>query len=276
MAARNQTIFLVDNGSLEPAAVLELRRVARSLAKKIGRRVTPVSILHSSGIPASKLDGRSAEILEPALRRRAKRGQRDFLVLPLFVGSSRALTDYIPERVAALRAKFSGLTVQVAPPLARAGHDGLARLVVDQVRAELTREFLRGEKARVAVVDHGSPARAVARARDQVAAQVRARLGREVKSVAACSMERRPGRAYAFNEPLLASLLARPAWRRSPVIVAQLFFLPGRHAGPRGDIAAICAAATRANPRQRIARTALLGKHAGLVDLLAEKCTAKT
>ena len=42
--------FLVDNGSLEPAATLGLRSLAAQLTSVLGTSVEPVSLLHSSGI----------------------------------------------------------------------------------------------------------------------------------------------------------------------------------------------------------------------------------
>jgi sirohydrochlorin ferrochelatase len=237
--------------------------------------VEPISLLHSDAVPASKLGGRTAEILEPALRRRAQAGARDFLIVPLFLGRSRALTEYIPAQVAHLRRAFPGLRVRVAAPLAVSGEDRLARLLEEQVRARLTASFLRGAKAQVVVVDHGSPVKAVTQVRNRLTAQLRRRLGASVVRVAASSMERRPGAAYAFNDPLLEKLLATPPWNAGPVVVAQLFLLPGRHAGPEGDIAAIIRRVRKKNPRLRAVRTGLLGDHPGLIEILADRIAHK-
>ena len=95
-----------------------------------------------------------------------------------------------------------------------------------------------------------------------------------VSAVAACSMERRPGAAYAFNEPLLETLLARPPWNFGPVIVAQLFLLPGRHAGPGGDVEAICRRARQKASALRTRRTRLLGGHPALIEILADRFNA--
>ena len=271
MRAEDTTVLLVDNGSLRPAAIRGLRRLAAALSRRVGRKVEPVSLLHSSAVPAGQLGGRAAEILEPALRRRAEKGEQNFLVVPLFFGRSRALTDYIPERVAVLQQTFPDLRVRVARPLAITGEDRLVRLLEAQVRAKLTAGFLRGGKARVVVVDHGSPAKAVTQVRNRLTAQLRRRLGARVTGVAASSMERRPGTAYAFNEPLLENLLATPPWNAGPVVVAQLFLLPGRHAGPAGDIAAIIGRVREKNPGLRAVRTKLLGEHPGLIAILADR-----
>lgn len=269
--ADRQVVFLMDNGSLRPAAIRRLRRLAATLGRRLGRRVVPVSLLHASAVPAARLGGRKAEVLESALARRAEAGERNFLVVPLFLGPSRALTAYLPARVRQLRKSFPDLRVRVAPPLGTGNEDRLAEMLESLVRRRQSPTFLRGGRARVALVDHGSPTRDVTRVRNRLAARLRRRLG---PVVVGCSMERRPGAAYAFNAPLLEDLLASPAWRSGPVIVAQLFLLPGRHAGPAGDIAAICRRARARHPGLRIARTALLGEHPGLVDLLAARVRA--
>jgi sirohydrochlorin ferrochelatase len=262
-------IFLVDNGSLRPDAILAHRRIARALGRTIGRRVTPISVLHSSAVPASRLHGRRAEILEAAVSRRAEAGATRFLIIPLFVGPSRALTEYIPERVRALRKKFPRLKVKMAAPLVKAGDLRLPRIVADNIRTTLGR-FPR-RRPFVAVVDHGSPARAVSRVRDRVARDVRRLLGKSVMRVTACSMERRPGRYYAFNEPLLETLLMSADWREEAVIVAPLFLLPGRHAGANGDIAEICRRASAKNRKQRTVVAPLIGSSSKLVKILAAR-----
>jgi sirohydrochlorin ferrochelatase len=264
----------MDNGSLRPEAIRKLRVLTAALGRRLGRKVEPVSLLHSNTVPMDKLGGRKAEILEPAVLRRAEAGARDFVIVPLFFGRSRALTEYIPERHALWKKTYPDLHVRLAAPLAAAGDERLARLLEEQVRAKLTSSFLRGEKAQVALVDHGSPAKAVTQVRNRLAGQLRRRLGRSVARVAAGSMERRPGAAYAFNEPLLENLLATAPWNAGPVVVAQLFLLPGRHAGPAGDIAAICRRAREKNPRLRTVRAKLLGDHPGLIEILADRFRA--
>ena len=268
------SVLLVDNGSLQPAATLQLRRLAAALGRRLGRRVEPVSLLHSSAVPARQLNGRRAEILEPAILRRIRAGGRDFVIVPLFIGRSRALTDYIPERIAQWKRAHPGLRIRLAAPMTARDDDRLARLLEEQVRAKLTPAFLRGKLPRIALVDHGSPVKAVTQVRNRLARQLRRRLGTKVAAMAPCSMERRPGAAYAFNEPLLETLLASPPWNSGPVIVAQLFLLPGRHAGPGGDVEAICRQARKESPRLRTRRTRLLGEHAGLVEILADRFRA--
>ena len=50
-------VALIDNGSLEVAATLNLRTVAAELTLKVGVPVHPVSWKHSDRIPLANLDG---------------------------------------------------------------------------------------------------------------------------------------------------------------------------------------------------------------------------
>ncbi len=257
--------FLMDNGSLEPAATLGLRALAAKLGERIGTRVEPVSLLHSSAVPAEKLGGTPAEILEPALERRLAAGQNEFLIVPLFFGPSGALTDYLPKRIAHLRGKYPALAIRVAAPLYAAGDDRLARILADQVRA------LGASARRVALVDHGSPAKAVTEVRNELACQLAGQLG-SAYTVSPASMERREGAAYDFCEPLLERLLRSPGWSASEVVVAMQFLLPGRHAGPDGDVAEICRAAeAESGGALRTTMTGLVAEHPLLVDILADR-----
>lgn len=257
--------ILMDNGSLEPAATLALRELAVRLGEQVGQRVEPISLLHSSGVPAEKLNDTPAEILEPALERRLKAGQNDFFVVPLFFGPSGALTDYLPTRLAHLRTKHPQLCVKLAAPLFAVGDDRLARILADQVRA------LGVASHCVALVDHGSPARAVTDVRNELAKQLGTLLGPDF-TVAASSMERREGAAYDFCEPLLAGLLRQPGWNSGDVTVAMQFLLPGRHAGPTGDVATICGDAVSASGGAlHTTMTGLVGEHPLLIDILADR-----
>ena len=257
--------LLVDNGSLEPAASLALRDLAEQLAKKIGQPVEAISLLHSSGVPKTKLKGKAAEILEPALERRLAAGQDKFFILPLFFGPSGALTDYLPARLAHLQARHPAFSAKVAAPLYVSGDDRLARILADHVKSAGS------GIPRVALVDHGSPARAVTTVRNELAEQLGKLLGSDYV-VAASSMERRDGSEYDFGEPLLAGLLRQPGWNDGEVIVAMQFLLPGRHAGPNGDVAGICRAAEAdSGGKLRTKMTALVAEHPLLIDILADR-----
>jgi hypothetical protein len=84
-------------------------------------------------------------------------------------------------------------------------------------------------------------------------------------------MERRAGPEYDFTAPLLSDLLATPPWNSSRVIVAMQFLLPGRHAGPQGDVAKLCRAAQGTHPGLVTRLTALVGAHPLMVEILADR-----
>jgi hypothetical protein len=248
--------YLFDNGSLRASATLGLRRLAARLAAEWGGEVRPVSLLHSSGVPREDLDGKAAELLEPALAGHLAAGGEQAVLLPLFFGPSAALTDYVPDRLRALREKYPAARLTLARPLVDIGDPGdtrLAGMLADRVR-EVARAHAWLRPA-VLLVDHGTPQPAVAAVRDHLGRQLSALLGEEVRAVGVASMERRPGADYAFNDPLLIDALAAPGWRDGEVVVAMQFLLPGRHAGPAGDVAQICAAARAQDPRLRTAMT---------------------
>ncbi len=264
------SVLLVDNGSLEPAATLALRELAQRLGARIGGAVAPVSLLHSSAIAPAALDGQPAEILFPALERRLAAGKNDFLMLPLFFGPSRALTEYLPENIARLQQKFPALRLRVAAPLHAPGDDRLARILADHVHAELAAPG----QPRVVVVDHGSPVAAVTEVRNDLAQQLARLLDGRVAAVAPASMERRPGPAFDFCNPLLADLLATPPWNAGRVVIAMQFLLPGRHAGRDGDVAEICRRARESHPGLHTVMTRLVAEHPLLVEILADRWRA--
>ena len=262
-----RAIFLVDNGSLRPQATHNLRRVAAALGERLGETVQAASLLHSNKIPAEQVDGIPAITLGPAAERSAEQGATEIIVLPFFFGPSKALTGYLPERLAEMQARFPDVKVRVAQPLVDEQGDNdlrLAELLADNVREQ----WLPGAKPRVALVDHGSPIPEVTAVRNRLAGQLSVLLGSDATCVAAASMERREGDEYRFNEPLLEHLLAKPDFHTGPVILAMLFLSPGRHAGEGGDIAEICHAASERHPGMTVTTTALVGEHPGIVDIL--------
>ena len=268
--AEARQVLLLDNGSLEPAATLSLRRIAADLGCLLGREVVPVSLLHSHKVPAAELGGVPGEIFEPALKRRLAAGQRSFDILPLFFGPSGAITEYLPERVAQLRLSWPELDLRVAPYLAEKGASTggpLVSLLEDSVRALLDGTGLQ----RVILVDHGSPRPEVTAVRDVVAQQLQERLRGSARSLTAASMERRAGAEYDFNEPLLERALRALPEGPQELILALLFISPGRHAGPGGDIVQICEAACAERPGLRVRITPLVGEHPGLLSLLAQR-----
>ena len=92
-----------------------------------------------------------------------------------------------------------------------------------------------------------------------------------VTEVRAASMERREGQQFDFNDPRLETALDRAVKTNRTVIVGLLFLAPGQHAGPRGDIEAICRKIERRSPGSRILITGLAGGHPDIIDILADR-----
>ncbi|QJQ95703.1 MULTISPECIES: sirohydrochlorin chelatase [Halomonadaceae] len=265
-----RSVFLVDNGSLRPESTLNLRRVAAALGERAGMPVEAASLLHSNKVPADALDGMPAATLGPAAARHAEAGSREVVILPFFFGPSRALTGYLPERMATLQERYPDLHVRVATPLVNLLGPvdlRLARILCDGVRERL----VPGTRPRVALVDHGSPIPEVTAVRNVLVGQLSALLEGEVACVAGASMERREGDEYRFNEPLLDTLLDQPGFDQGEVIVSMLFLSPGRHAGTEGDVAAICSGAETRHPGLITTMTRLAGEHDGMLDILVER-----
>jgi len=268
-------LLLVDNGSLRAESTLALRGVADRLTSRLGRLVSPVSLLHSSKVPPERLDGVPAETFIPAIRRRLHAGRRRFRVAPFFFGPSRALSEFIPGKIAELKSEnpaWRDLEVQIADPLftfADPGDDRIARALVDRVDSTIARGGL--ERPAVVLVDHGSPIEPVTKVRNHVGNQVQRLLGDRISAFSVASMERRPGPEYDFNEPLLEKVLRAPGFRRGPVVIALLFLSPGRHAGEDGDIAEICSQAEHDSGSLITHRTAPLGDHPMIEEILAER-----
>ena len=126
-------------------------------------------------------------------------------------------------------------------------------------------------------MDHGSPSARVNAVRARLRDELAAALGARAATVVAASMERRPGAAYDFNEPLLEGLLASPGWADGgggDVVVALAFLSPGRHAGAGGDIDEILAAARAACPGLRTHTTPLLASHPLVTSVLCDRVAA--
>ncbi|MGJ8673469.1 sirohydrochlorin chelatase [Rubritalea sp.] len=270
MADITESILLLDNGSLRAAATLQLRALAARLSNLIGVEVHAVSLLHSSKVDPGELDGVKAQTFVPFLRAQRELGIHRFKVMPLFFGPSGALVDYLPKRVLdLLEDGWEELEVNIAPTLVREGDLRVAEMMAKLVRDKISE--LGWEKPAVAMCDHGTPAKAVNDVRELVARQLAEILSEDVSTVRACSMERREGAEYDFNEPLLENLLGLEGFEKQ-VIVSMLFAGPGRHAGVNGDVAEICAAAREGSLQLETAMTALVGSEAeALVAVLADR-----
>ena len=262
------TVFLIDNGSLRPQATVALRLLAQALARRSAMPVEAVSLLHSHKIGADKLNGVPATIVKRRLRELLAAGQRDFICLPLFLGPSLAIADYLPQVVNELSGEHPELKVRIASVLAGEDLDApdprLAQMLADQIRA-----LQASPDTKLALVDHGTPIIEVNRVRNAVAQQLACELG--VPVVLPCSMERREGKAYAFNDPLLEKLGSIDDFVGGRLILAMFFLLPGRHAGEGGDVAEICEGLIAEGTFEQIQNTPLLGEHPMLIEILEDR-----
>lgn len=238
-------MLLVDNGSLEPAATLNLRRVAAALESAAGHAVAPVSWKHSDRIPAERLEGRPARTLDSFIRAEYTAGCRDFHLIPFFISAQGAIGSALRRDLEELRTELGPFAFTFGPGLADLGV--IARIVAERVRETAAAAGL--SQPPVVLVDHGGPSAASAALRDRLAAEVGRELTPDFPPPVAASME-------GEHPPLLADVLAGPVCAGHEVVVALLFLSPGRHAGTGGDIAEICAASPA-----RTHCTGLIGTH---------------
>lgn len=263
--------LLVDNGSKQADATLALRRLATQLSQHTGKTIHPISLQHADAIPAQDLDGTPAQTFPAFLKAQLALGKRDFVAVPLFFGLSKALTSFIPDEVAKLTPDYPELTLKVAPvtyPLPE-GDVRLAQIVFEHIRQVQQQDDV---DARIVLVDHGSPSPKITEVRQRIAQSLLEQFGLHVEQAV---MERRAGKEYDFNGELLESWLRQQAQQGvTNVIVAMLFFLPGRHAGPNGDVAEICDGVVKEFPNLRYTITPLIGEHPLLLDILKDRINA--
>ena len=263
------TILLVDNGSRRPDATLHLRRLAALLSERSGHSVHPVSLQHADKISPDDLGGSPANIFEPFIRDCLDKGERDFIVLPLFFGNSRALTRFIPDHIQAFKKAHADLELKIADTLfpLPAGDPKLTKILHECITGITTEAEL--DTAHVILVDHGSPIPEVTAVRNQLAEELRKLLDKTI-TLSEAVMERREGKEYDFNGKLLEDLIREHAEQKpdQAIILSMLFLLPGRHAGYGGDIDAICHSALKDYPKLKIYMTPLVGDHPGIIEIL--------
>ena len=266
------TLLLCDNGSRRPEATQSLRALARGLSRAADQTIHAVSLQHADRIPAEALGGEPAHVLDSFLAGRLAGGERDFLILPLFFGPSRAVTRFIPQTVERLRRTWGDFNLRVAQilcPLPE-GEPRLVDLLLDQTLAARA-----GPRPDYAVlVDHGSPIPEVTAVRRWLTGQLQRR--RPDIAWREAVMERRPEAEYDFNGRLLEQVLEDIAAAQADarIRLGLLFLHPGRHAGPGGDIEQIRAAVQNKHPALDIAAGPLAGAHPALIEILNARLAA--
>jgi len=265
--------LLADNGSKKAEATLRLRELAAELSQKTKKEIHAVSLQHADAIPAAEINNLPAETFPLFLHRQLQQGERDFVVIPLFFGASRALTSFIPQQMAILEEEFGSFNVSLTDvifPL-ESGEPRLADIVHSFIQ-ELNAEQ-EGKYKDVVLVDHGSPSPIITEVRKSVAERLQSLLGDNIQ-LSQAVMERREGKEYDFNGELLADWLTTQAKAGvANIIVAMLFFLPGRHAGACGDVEEICQSVVDEFPSLKITITPLISEHELLLDILNDRIT---
>ncbi len=266
---RESGIVLVDNGSLNPKSILEARSLAVSLSKRLQRRVVSVSVAHSDGVPACELEGVPAQLWQSYLEEAVSSGIQEIFAIPLFIGPGFALKKGKKMGLNQTKA-LGGPIVRWADSIVSTTDQGtiLNEILIENVLRVL--DTSRGEPAscRVLLVDHGSPFVEVTACRNFAANQLQRALGNKVESVVGCSMERREGKEFDFNEPSLKKALSRAEQEGiEKIVICYLFLFSGRHAGSKGDIDQICQKAGW-SPSQNLLKTDLIGSNPKLLDLL--------
>lgn len=259
-------LLIIDNGSRKAGSVLNLRRIANKLSVSIGQHVSPVSLQHADKISPDRLDGLPANTLEPFIREQLESGERNFILIPLFFGESRALTSFVPTTMKALAESHGTFTWSMADVLSPEsdGDPELAAILVENIEHQLNQST-----EHVVLVDHGSPIPEVTHVRKSLAKCLDGFLEDRV-SLHQAVMERREGPEYDFNGPLLSEALSGIAQNapNTEIIISMLFLSPGRHAGAGGDIEEICAQVLNEFPNLSIKITALVGENDRILDLL--------
>lgn len=270
-----QTILLLDNGSRRAAATLSLRQAAKALEQAMGQIIHPVSLQHANLIDPGLVEGRHADTFEAFLRDQLQAGKHEFLAVPLFFGRSRALTSFIPDIISRLQTEFGSFQFELADVLFPLpdGEPRLAMILCDNIQTALHVHDM--TRARVILVDHGSPTPEVVAVRESLASSMRQILGPEIMLFEAV-MERRQGSEYDFSGRLLEEVLDELASEdpATPVVLSMLFLAPGRHAGSGGDIESIRDRVVAAHPTLKAVITQLVGDHTGLVAILQDRLEA--
>jgi len=260
--------FLIDNGSLRAGSVLQMREIAQNLSARTGHSVRPFGLMHSHKVAPSELGGIPGQSMQEFLGS-DKAGEVDEIrALPFFLGPSLAITDWLPENLGLWKNKIDSREFRILPPLYQSGDDRLA-----QAMSGLCQQAMKNagfHNPYVAMVDHGTPLPEVNQVREEVGSKVEELLGKTASGFATCAMERRPGAEYDFNDPLLEDLLAE--WFANgvrEVVLSQFFLLPGRHAGPGGDLAQICQ--PMIDQGMKIIRAENLGAHPLIMEILEDR-----
>ncbi len=271
-------ILLIDNGSLRANATLQLRTLAKKLTLESGLKIHPVSCKHSNRISTSELNDQPANTFSDFMKQQLSAGEKEFILLPLFFGNSRALTSFIPDEVVLLEQEFGKFKLKIADtiyPLPQ-GEADLTDIIYDHVVSTSSNNSDQHSKIKnIVLVDHGSPVPRVTAVRQHLAESVRERLindNIDTHVLEEAVMERREGKEYDFNGDLLEDWLIHKAQSgETQASVILMFFLPGSHAGEGGDIVEICDAVMDKYPEFQVSISTLISDHPKLISILNKR-----
>ena len=264
-------ILLTDNGSTQASATLQLRDLANKLGMQTGHTVHPVSLQHANQIPAENLNNIPAQVFTKFMEQQLKKGNKNFILLPIFFGQSKALTKYIPDEVKSLKDQFGDFKINIADviyPLPN-GESLLCEIIHDHIKDTAEKENL--PLNNIVLVDHGSPTPQVTNVRKHLVQSVQDKFPGDYDLEQAV-MERREGSEYDFNGDLLENWLVQKIQSgETSVIVILLFFLAGRHAGKDGDIVEICESVMKEHPELKISISPLISEHPKFLSILESR-----
>jgi len=264
-------ILLTDNGSTRANATLKLRELATKLGLKTGFTIHPVSLQHANRIPEDALNNIPAQVFPEFMEQQLIKGNKDFILLPIFFGQSKALTKFIPDEIDSLKKKYGEFQLKIADviyPLPE-GESLLCEIIHGHITSTAEKESLGLNN--VVLVDHGSPTPQVTNVRKHIAKNVQDFFSGDCNLEQAV-MERREGNEYDFNGDLLEDWLKNKAQSgETSVIVVLLFFLAGRHAGKGGDIVEICESVMKEYPELKITISPLISEHPKFLSILQSR-----
>jgi len=264
-------ILLTDNGSTRANATLKLRELADKLGSLTGFIIHPVSLQHANRISEEALNNIPAQVFPEFIEQQLIKGNKDFILLPIFFGESKALTKFIPDTLNALKNKYGEFQLKIADviyPLPK-GENLLCEIIHDHITGTAEKENLGLNN--VVLVDHGSPIPQVTNVRKHIAQSVQESFSDDFNLEQAV-MERREGTEYDFNGDLLEHWLKKKAQSgETSVIVILLFFLAGRHAGEGGDIVEICESVMKEYPELKITISPLISEHPKFLSILQSR-----
>ena len=273
-----QHVVLLDHGSKRPEAHRALADAARSLHLLTQRPVHPASLKFANLLqpPQNQLNENCSpppNSLQLTLRKIAEKGDSRVAIVPLFLAPNDGLQAAVDEHLGKLTSEGLSLQVMVGKSLVddnTPDDNGVASAMVSNI-LDIAREKKISEPLKVVVLDHGTPSRRVNAVRELLTRQVSELLGSRAAVVAGASMERREESVYDFNEPLLERVFDSQGLCSGDVIIALGFMLPGRHAGPGGDIEEILRAVKLQRPSLRLHVLPLLGTMPSIHKLLRDR-----